>query len=66
VDAVAVFDADDPRRALGALRPDLWVKGGDHDPAELLETPLVRSWGGEVVAVPYRPARTPMTAPARS
>ncbi len=45
-----------------ALRPDLWVKGGDHDPADLPETPLVRSWGGEVVVVPYRPARTPMAA----
>jgi D-beta-D-heptose 7-phosphate kinase / D-beta-D-heptose 1-phosphate adenosyltransferase len=66
VDAVAVFDADDPRRALRTLRPDLWVKGGDHDPAELPETPLVRSWGGEVVAVPYRPARTPMAAPTLS
>jgi D-beta-D-heptose 7-phosphate kinase/D-beta-D-heptose 1-phosphate adenosyltransferase len=57
VDAVAVFDADDPRSALRALRPDLWVKGADHDPAELPETPLVRSWGGEVVVVPYRSDR---------
>jgi rfaE bifunctional protein nucleotidyltransferase chain/domain len=66
VDAVAVFDTDDPRRALHTLRPDLWVKGGDHDPAELPETPLVRSWGGEVVVVPYRPGRTPMAARTRS
>lgn len=66
VDAVAVFDADDPRRALRALRPDLWVKGGDHDPADLPETPLVRSWGGEVVAVPYRRARTAVAATTRS
>ncbi|MDT7579624.1 MAG: D-beta-D-heptose 7-phosphate kinase / D-beta-D-heptose 1-phosphate adenosyltransferase, partial [Pseudonocardiales bacterium] len=55
VDGVVSFDADDPRAVLDALRPDLWVKGGDHDPADLPETPLVRSWGGEVVAVPYRP-----------
>jgi D-beta-D-heptose 7-phosphate kinase / D-beta-D-heptose 1-phosphate adenosyltransferase len=54
VDAVVAFDGDDPRTVLDALRPDLWVKGGDHDPADLPETPLVRSWGGEVVAVPYR------------
>jgi bifunctional ADP-heptose synthase (sugar kinase/adenylyltransferase) len=52
------FDADDPRAVLDALRPDLWVKGGDHDPADLPETPLVRSWGGEVVAVPYRATGT--------
>jgi len=55
VDGVVPFEADDPRAVLDALRPDLWVKGGDHDPADLPETPLVRSWGGEVVVVPYRP-----------
>jgi bifunctional ADP-heptose synthase (sugar kinase/adenylyltransferase) len=65
VDAVAVFDADDPRRVLRSLRPHLWVKGGDHDPAELPETPLVRSWGGEVVAVPYRRERTAVAVPVR-
>jgi D-beta-D-heptose 7-phosphate kinase / D-beta-D-heptose 1-phosphate adenosyltransferase len=65
VDAVAVFDADDPRRALGSLRPHLWVKGADHDPAELPETPLVRSWGGEVVAVPYRRERRAVPVPVR-
>ena len=59
VDAVVAFDADDPRDVLAALRPDLWVKGGDHDPADLPETPLVRSWGGEVVAVPYQSAEDP-------
>lgn len=64
VDAVAVFDARDPRDVLAALRPHLWVKGGDHDPGELPETPLVRSWGGEVVVVPYRSDRTALTPPA--
>jgi rfaE bifunctional protein kinase chain/domain/rfaE bifunctional protein nucleotidyltransferase chain/domain len=68
VDGVVSFDADDPRAVLDALRPDLWAKGGDHDPADLPETPLVRSWGGEVVAVPYRGARdgtAPAALPAR-
>ncbi|MDT7615993.1 MAG: D-beta-D-heptose 7-phosphate kinase / D-beta-D-heptose 1-phosphate adenosyltransferase [Pseudonocardiales bacterium] len=58
VDAVVVFCEDDPCATLAQLRPDLWVKGGDHDPAELPETALVRSWGGEVTAVPYRPGRS--------
>jgi D-beta-D-heptose 7-phosphate kinase/D-beta-D-heptose 1-phosphate adenosyltransferase len=64
VDAVVVIDADDPLRPLRTLRPKLWVTGGDHDPAELPETPLVHAWGGEVVAVPYRPARTEVAAAA--
>jgi rfaE bifunctional protein kinase chain/domain/rfaE bifunctional protein nucleotidyltransferase chain/domain len=63
VDAVVVFDSDDPRPTLSALRPDLWVKGGDHDPTELPETPLVQSWGGEVVVVPYHPTSRALRAP---
>ena len=55
VDSVVVFDEDTPRQVLPAIRPDIWVKGGDYAGAELPETALVRSWGGEVVTVPYLP-----------
>jgi rfaE bifunctional protein nucleotidyltransferase chain/domain len=55
VDAVVVFDEDTPRQVLPAIRPDVWVKGGDYADTELPETSLVRSWGGEVVTVPYLP-----------
>ncbi len=58
------LDADDPRSVLDTLRPDLWVKGADHDAADLPETPLVRAWGGEVISVPYRPERTVVPVPA--
>jgi rfaE bifunctional protein nucleotidyltransferase chain/domain len=58
VDAVVVFDEDTPERVLAGLRPDVWVKGGDYAGAELPESPLVRSWGGEVVTVPYLPGRS--------
>ncbi|MEJ2890834.1 PfkB family carbohydrate kinase [Actinomycetospora aeridis] len=58
VDAVEVFDEDDPRAVLDRLRPDVWVKGGDYATDDLLETPLVHSWGGEVVAVPYHAGRS--------
>ena len=30
VDAVAVFEEDDPRAILRELRPDVWAKGGDY------------------------------------
>jgi bifunctional ADP-heptose synthase (sugar kinase/adenylyltransferase) len=53
VDAVVVFDEDTPRQVLPAIRPDVWVKGGDYAGDQLPETALVRSWGGEVVTVPY-------------
>ncbi len=53
VDAVVVFDEDTPERALRALRPDVFVKGGDYHAAQLPETEAVRAWGGEVVTVPF-------------
>ncbi|SDK92416.1 PfkB family carbohydrate kinase [Arthrobacter sp. ok362] len=58
VDAVLVFDEDTPERCLNMLRPDIWVKGGDYDVRELPETPLVESWGGRCLTVPYHPARS--------
>ncbi len=58
VDAVMVFDEDTPEAALGRLRPDIWVKGGDYKGASLPEAGLVESWGGRCVTVPYHPARS--------
>ena len=58
VDAVAVFEEDDPQTVIAALRPDVWVKGGDYVADDLPEAGLVRSWGGEVVAVPYHAGRS--------
>ena len=38
---------------IAQIRPDLIVKGGDYDMARLPETALVRSWGGEALAIPF-------------
>lgn len=53
VDAVALFDEDTPEALIAALRPDLIVKGGDYDMEALPETALVRSWGGDAIAIPF-------------
>jgi rfaE bifunctional protein nucleotidyltransferase chain/domain/rfaE bifunctional protein kinase chain/domain len=53
VDAVVLFDEDDPTRALRELRPDVWAKGGDHDVDTRPEATVVRTWGGRVVSLPY-------------
>ncbi|MEJ5915811.1 PfkB family carbohydrate kinase [Pseudokineococcus sp. 1T1Z-3] len=58
VDAVAVFDEDDPRAALAVLQPDVWAKGGDYGTTELPEAALVRGWGGRVVLLPYLDGRS--------
>ncbi|RBO85294.1 PfkB family carbohydrate kinase [Nocardia puris] len=54
VDAVIVFDEDTPEAAIAALRPDVWVKGGDYVGAELPERAVVEAGGGLVVTGPYR------------
>ncbi len=53
VDAVVLFDEDTPEALITALRPDLIVKGGDYDMEALPETALVRSWGGDALAIPF-------------
>ncbi|MGW2597932.1 PfkB family carbohydrate kinase [Streptomyces klenkii] len=53
VDAVLVFDEDTPEAAIRALRPSVWVKGGDYSGMEIPENELVRSLGGRTVVVPF-------------
>lgn len=53
VDAVLLFDEPTPLALLARLRPDLYVKGGDYDIEALAETALVRSWGGDALALPF-------------
>ncbi len=53
VDAVVLFDEDTPLAVLAKLRPAVYVKGGDYDMARLAETPLVHSWGGRSIALPF-------------
>lgn len=52
VDAVIAFEEDTPIRLIEQLRPEVHVKGGDYSVDDLPETPLVRSYGGEVVIIP--------------
>ncbi|MGH3874720.1 MAG: PfkB family carbohydrate kinase [Pseudonocardiaceae bacterium] len=52
VDAVAVFDEDTPAALLAALRPDVWVKGGDYALGDLPEAPVVSRYGGHTVIIP--------------
>jgi D-glycero-beta-D-manno-heptose 1-phosphate adenylyltransferase len=51
---VTWFNDATPAALLAALRPDVYVKGGDYDAEQLPEAPLVRSWGGRVVIAPYQ------------
>jgi rfaE bifunctional protein nucleotidyltransferase chain/domain len=58
VDAVTVFAEDTPLAVLDAIRPDVWVKGGDYTAPALPETELLAGWDGQVVVVPYLAGRS--------
>jgi len=58
VDYVVVFEEDSPADLIAAIRPEVYVKGGDYPPELVPEAPLVRQLGGEVHSVGYVPDRS--------
>ena len=53
VDHLVPFDDDTPERLIEALRPDVFVKGGDYTRDRLPEASLVERLGGEVRILPF-------------
>jgi rfaE bifunctional protein nucleotidyltransferase chain/domain len=53
VSLVTWFDEDTPLELITELRPDLLVKGGDYDMAQLAETQVVLAYGGRAQAIPF-------------
>ena len=58
VDAVVLFDEDDPLRVIRTLRPDVLVKGGDWREEDIVGGDVVRSAGGEVRRIALVPGRS--------
>lgn len=58
VDYVIPFAEETPERLIRALRPDVFVKGGDYTRQTLPEAPLVESLGGTVRILPFTPDRS--------
>jgi len=50
---VTLFDTRTPVELIRSVRPDIYVKGGDYDMETLEETRVVRSWGGQSLAIPF-------------
>lgn len=61
VDAVVLFDEEDPLRVIQTLRPDVLVKGGDWSEKDIVGADEVRSAGGEVRRIPLVPGRSTST-----
>lgn len=55
VSAVIVFDATTADGLIDALRPDIYVKGGDYRDKPLPERPTVEAYGGRVALIDYLP-----------
>jgi rfaE bifunctional protein nucleotidyltransferase chain/domain len=53
VDAVVVFDEDDPLRVIQHLLPDVLVKGGDWPEERIIGADVVRQAGGRVQRIPF-------------
>ena len=53
VSLVTWFDEDTPLALIGALKPDILVKGGDYDMRKLPETQVVEGYGGKVLVIPF-------------
>ena len=52
VDAVVVFDEDNPQEIVSRLEPDVLVKGADWAMDEIIGRETVESRGGRVVRIP--------------
>jgi D-beta-D-heptose 7-phosphate kinase/D-beta-D-heptose 1-phosphate adenosyltransferase len=55
VDYVVVFAEDTPAQLIGALLPDVLVKGADWEPGETVGKQAVEAAGGRVVTLPPVP-----------
>ncbi|MDX2140862.1 MAG: adenylyltransferase/cytidyltransferase family protein [Chloroflexota bacterium] len=58
VTACILFEQDTADALINALRPDIYVKGGDYRDKPLPERALVESYGGQVVLIDYLPGHS--------
>ena len=53
VDAVVVFEEDTPYNLIKIIQPDILVKGGDWQPAQIVGSDIVLDKGGEVRSLSF-------------
>lgn len=58
VGGVVAFEEDTPVDLVAALKPEVYVKGGDYRPEDLPEAKIVHSYGGEVQILPFLEGRS--------
>ena len=55
VDAVVIFDEDDPHAIISAIQPDVLVKGADWAADRIIGRDIVEAGGGRVVRIQFAP-----------
>ncbi len=55
VDAVVIFDEDDPHAIISAVQPDVLVKGADWAADRIVGRDVVEARGGKVIRIPFAP-----------
>ncbi len=53
VDYVSIFSEETPLNLISKIKPNIHVKGGDYNKEKLPEYQLVKSFGGEVIILPF-------------
>ena len=53
VDAVVIFEEDTPLDLIKLVQPDVLVKGGDWQPAQIIGSDVVLAHGGKVLSLPF-------------
>ena len=61
VDMTVLFTEQTPVNLIEKIRPDIYVKGGDYEIDTLVETDLVKTWGGKAIAIPFLYERSTTT-----
>jgi len=65
VTLVTIFDESVPLPTLEAVRPHVYVKGGDYNMDTIAEAKLARSWGAQTVAIAFEHQRSTTALLAR-
>ena len=58
VDGVIIFDEDTPFELITTLQPDIIIKGGDYQAADIVGADIVTARGGRTVIVPTLPGHS--------
>lgn len=53
VDYVSIFSEETPLNLISKIKPNIHVKGGDYVKEKLPEYELVKSFGGDIIILPY-------------